>query len=324
LAQLAAGVLGLGSLVAGGRFYAMKQHQRVTTKFFKSLLSTSKNELSKIDYSLMPRGQMIVGIDKRPIKKLNLHSAFKSVALVGDNRSGKTVFLASTVLNEMFPWWYRYLFPPRGLFLTGSQTSSTIDAWLKSQIAPTEKDDPWSAVADLLGQRREEQRVRVFLHTLFKTKLPAFLKPQPAIIVVDQAEELLRAYRADFLVGFYNLVKKARDNDHFRLVLVINTENAVKALQLMNAGNMFTIIQAPKVSREAVVDHYGEGFAKVFDDCDSCIGVALDYMTDKERPKDMAAKEYAAKKKENYVLHNCLTEEISRYEYAKAGIHSQK
>lgn len=67
-------------------------------------------------------------------------------------------------------------------------------AWLKNQIANTENDDPWSAVTDLLGQRRDEQRVRSFLHTLFKTKLPAFLKPQPVIIVVDQAEELLRAY----------------------------------------------------------------------------------------------------------------------------------
>eukprot|EP00981_Chlorochromonas_danica_P014897 scaffold9386_cov154-Ochromonas_danica.AAC.4 len=293
LAQLAIGLL------AGGGFYAVKHHQRATTKFFKSLLATSKHKLSKIDYSVLPRANMHVGIDKEPLKKLNLHSAFKSVALIGDNRSGKTIFLCNT-------------------------KSATVDAWLKNQIATTEKEDPWSAVADLLGQRREEQRVRVFLHTLFKTKLPTFLKPQPAIIVVDQAEELLRAYRAEFLVGFYNLVKEGRDDDLFRLVLVINTENAVKALELMNGGNMFDVITAPKVSREAVVEHYGDEFAKVFDDCDCCIGVALDYVADKKRPKDMTAKEYAALKKEKYASDNCLAVEITREEYTKTGEHVQK
>jgi hypothetical protein len=111
-------------------------------------------------------------------------------------------------------------------------------------------------------------------------------------------------------------------SDLFRLVLVINTENAVKALELMNGGNMFSIIQAAKVSREAVVSQYGEEFAKIFDECDSCIGVALDYVKDEKRPKDMTAKEYAAKKKENYVSDNCLTEEITREEYANEGIHS--
>ena len=323
LAQLAVGVLGLGSLVAGGGLYAVKHHQRATNKFFQSLFDTSQNKLSKINYLVLPRGSMNVGISTETIKRLNLHTAFKSVALIGDNRSGKTIFLSHTVLNEMFPWWYRYLFPPRGLFLTGSQKSATVDAWLKNQIATTEKDDPWSAVADLLGQRRKEQRVRVFLHSLFKSKLYSFLRPQPAIIVVDQAEELLRSYRAEFLVGFYNLVKEARDDDLFRLVLVINTENAVKALELMNGGNMFDVITAPKVSREAVVEHYGDELAKIFDECDCCIGIALDYVADKKRPKDMTAREYAAAKKEKYVKDNCLAVEITREEYTKAGEHAR-
>jgi hypothetical protein len=321
---LAVGVLGLGTLVAGGGLYAVKHHQRATSKFFSSLITTSENELSKIDYSVLPRGQMTVGIGKEPVKRLNLRDAFKSVALVGDNRSGKTIFLSNSILNDMFPWWYRYVFPPRGLFLTGSQESPNIKDWLKSQIATTEKENPWSAMMDLLSQRRQEQRVRLFLAKVFKTKLPSILKPQPAIIVVDQAEELLRAYRADFLVGFYNLAKKGRDNDLFRLVLVINSENAVNALKLMNGGNMFSIVQAPKVSREAVVDKYGEEFAKIFDDCENCIGVALDYLSDEERPKEMPVKEYAAIKREKYTGDNCLIEEISREEYNKAREHSKK
>lgn len=179
-----------------------KHHHRATDKFFQSLLSISKSELSKIDYTVMPRGQMFVGIDKEPIKSLNLHSALKSVALIGDNRSGKTIFLSLTVLNDMFPLWYRYIFPHVVSEVCNSRCLA------QESDCNTEKDNPWPAVMDLLLQRRDEQRMREFLHMLFKTKLPAFLKPQPAIIVVDQAEELLRAYRADFLMGFYNLVKK--------------------------------------------------------------------------------------------------------------------
>lgn len=53
--------------------------------------------------------------------------------------------------------------------VTGTQKSPTIGALLKNQIATTGKDDPWSAAVDLLGQWREEQQVRRFLHTLFWT-----------------------------------------------------------------------------------------------------------------------------------------------------------
>jgi hypothetical protein len=49
---------------------------------------------------------------------------------------------------------------------------------------------------------------------------------------VDQAEELMRAYGADFLVSIYNLVKGARDHKTVQLILVINSENAVKAMRL--------------------------------------------------------------------------------------------
>ena len=329
LAQLAVGVIGLGTLVAGSGFYAVRHHQRATSKFFNSLLITSENKLSKIRYSALPRGQMTVGVGKEPMKKLNLLDAMKSVALIGDNRSGKTIFLANSIMYDMFPvfpWWYRYVFPPRGLFLNGAVNESTMDGWLKNQIATTEKENPWSAVADLLSQRRQEQRVRLFLYKLpaFLNRLPAFLKPQPTIIVVDHAEMLLRAYRADFLVRFLNLAKMCRDTDLLRLVLVIDSENAVNALKLINGGGMFSIVQVPKVSREAVVDQYGKEFAKIFDECDGCIGVAFDYLYDKERLKEMSVKEYAALMKERCSASNWLVEEITRDEYNKARNHSKK
>ena len=84
---------------------------------------------------------------------------------------------------------------------------------------------------------------------------------------------------------------------------------------------MFDVIEAPKVSREAVVEHYGEEFAKIFEECDSCIGIALDYVNDIERTTDMSAKEYALMKKEKYSRDNCLTSEITMEEYANAVEH---
>lgn len=317
VAQLVVGVVGLG-LVSGAGLFAVKYHQRTTKKFFSSLLTASNDNLSKIDYSYLSREPMFDGVGGTPINNIVLRDSFQAVAVIGANRSGKTIFISNYLLDGMFPWWHRIFFPPRGLFLIGNQIHPTIKEWLRNQISTTVKDDPWSAMSDLLTKRRNEQRIRLLLHKVFKTKLPRFLKPQPAIIIVDQAEELLRAYRSNFLVSFYNLAKQARDNDLFRLILVINTENAVKALELMNGGSMFDIIQGPKVSRKAVEKSYGENFAQIFDDCNGCIGVAMDYVADKKRAKAMTAKDFAEMKKRSYLENSCLVEEITREEYFNA------
>ena len=54
------------------------------------------------------------------------------------------------------------------------------------------------------------------------------------------------------------------------------------SLELMNGGNMFDIIQGPKVSRDAVEKSYGVNVAQIFDDCNGCIAVAMDYVSDKK------------------------------------------
>lgn len=144
--------------------------------------------------------------------------------------------------------------------------------------------------------------------------------------MVDQAEELLRAYGADFLVGVYNLVKGARDHKTVQLILVINSENAVKSLKLMNGGNVFDIIYAPKVTRNAVVKEYGEEFAKIFDACDSCLGVALDYVRDKVNNPEIipSAKDYATMSRNAYTQGHCLLSEITREAYEEARDHKKK
>jgi hypothetical protein len=140
--------------------------------------------------------------------------------------------------------------------------------------------------------------------------------PQPTttIIILDQAEELMRKFRGKFLVKFYSLAKEGRDNDTFRLVLIINTENAVVLLKLLNGGNMFEIVRAPMVSKDAVTNYLGEDFAQIFEDCNSCIGVAQDFVTEKP---SVSAKEFFNTRKQQYEQNNCLLRPISRAEYNK-------
>ena len=77
---------------------------------------------------------------------------------------------------------------------------------------------------------------------------------------------------------------------------------------------MFDVIRAPKVSRDEILKNYGEEFTKIFDDCDGCIGVAMDYQNNPENNENMTAKEYSQLKKKENVDLNCLTEEITREE----------
>ena len=303
IAQLAVGVAGL-AFVGLFSITALQYRQRATNKFLSSLLSLSKFNVSKID-TYYPR---------HSTEKLNIIGAYRSVAIIGDNRSGKTTLISHSILHEMFPWWSRFFFPPRGLFLEGDQKHATIDDWLKNQLATNNKEDPMGSVLDLVLKRYVEQRIRFFLYTLFGERLPRLLKPQPTIIIVDQAEELLRKYRGKFLVEFYKLAKKGRDTDAFRLVLIINTENAVESLKLINGGNMFEVVRAPKVTKDAVLRYHGKEFAQIFEDCDNCIGIAEDFVTEKP---SVSAREFFNMRKQQYERDSCLLQAISRAEYNK-------
>jgi hypothetical protein len=102
LAQLAVGMIGLGAVAAGGGLYVARYHQRATSKFVNSLVSMSRMELAEVGTSILPRGHMTIGIMKEPMKKLNLRDAFRAVALIGDHRSGKTVFLSHVISTTWF------------------------------------------------------------------------------------------------------------------------------------------------------------------------------------------------------------------------------
>lgn len=279
-------------------------------KVLQSLLSYCKLALAK-------NGHKVLARDSLP--ELDVVNASKAVILVGDRRSGKSVFLADNIANKMYPWWHRLFFPVRGVYLNGCEAfrSSTIDSWLRNQIGPTEKPDPFYGLWDLVREWRRGQRVRQFLHEVFNANLPSFLLPQPVFIVVDDAEGLLCVHRAACLSAFHQLIREAKDNDLIRLVFIVNTENAVKSMQLVGS-EMYDVFKVPGVSEKAVAEQFGDEFAKNFVDCDSSIGITLDY--DREASKDMTAKAYSQMRKENFRELSMLSLKtvISEEEYRKA------
>lgn len=254
------------------------------------------------------------GINPRQsTEQLDISGAYKSIAIVGGNRSGESTFISRKILHDMFPWWYRIFVIPRGIYLKGSRDSGTAEEWLRSQLATYDKENPMASLLDLIAIHHRQQRIRILLQKSFGDYLPRLLRPQPAIIIVDQAEELLRVYRCEFLEQFYLLVKEARDHNSHRLVLIINTEYALKALKLLNGGNLFDFVQAPMVSKDAVMKEYDGTFVQVFEDCENCSGTALDFVTNNP---PMSAKDYHNMTKAIYENTNCLLDPITFEEYA--------
>lgn len=129
----------------------------------------------------------------------------------------------------------------------------------------------------------------------------------------------MRRYGGEFLTAFYPLFKQARDDINvFKLVLIVNSENAIESLKLMNGGDMVEPLQVPKVAREAVVNEFGEDFGTIFDQCNHCIGIALDYAKEKRRSTtSLTDSEYYQKRKESYAASCNLIAPISRAEHTK-------
>lgn len=118
--------ISLVGLALVGYFAAKSYHQRKKNVFFPSAsLLTLRHNLTNMYLS---RGPIFVGTSNTPIKSLD---SLKAFAIVGANRSGKTVFISNYILS---PWLFRFFCPPRGLYLSGDIQYSTADDWLRSKF----------------------------------------------------------------------------------------------------------------------------------------------------------------------------------------------
>jgi hypothetical protein len=123
----------------------------------------------------------------------------------------------------------------------------------------------------------------LLFRTLGKQLLPNWLQPQPSIIVVDQAEELLRKHRAEFLRSFHPLIKEARDCNYFKLVFVVNSEVAVKSFEAFSDSSLYIVANAAAPDRTSVENVMRQEFPRmdslpIYDKCGGNLGAAIDYL----------------------------------------------
>lgn len=330
-------VLGLG--VTALATAAVVRH-RGTSKFSNLLIKRAKAQLSGVDY--VERGQpTLIQLSRREELRINtssveLFSLDRAILLKGPHRSG-TVFCAYNVLFEnllfkfmagktvalsrhilqSFPPITRSLFPPRGLYLLGDQQHNSMHSWLQQQLSTLGKDDAKGTLMDLVLDRYDAQPIRgMLLRTFGPTWLPRMLHPQPSIIIIDQAEELLRKHRGEFLSFFYLLIKEARDCAYFKLVFVINSEAAVHSFQVLNGGTLFVEVSAPQPDEVDVQRILGEEFAGVFLQCGKNLGITADYFNCRDpEEKKLRPDEFYEKKRKQYIDLYAVLEPVTKTEF---------
>jgi hypothetical protein len=232
------------------------------------------------------------------------------------------VFLARLILHDWYPWWFRVFSPPRGFFLQGNQSSTSTLEWLRTEIASSSSENPVASLTDLVKNRNEEQRFRGAMFSIFGDILPKILRPQPSLVIIDQAEELICAHRADFLLTVSPLVKLCRDRPStLQLIFVVNSDAAVQSLDALNGGTLFTLVQCPKPSYDDVVVSFGadEQFVDIFRKLDSCIGLVYDYFRDHKDSE--SPEQYLLRKRRSYLDIIQVVKEVSREELAKEAHH---
>lgn len=294
---------GSGVVAAGVKWH----NKRAAVKFYSSLMCISKTTMS----DSYPYVQREISV-----------SSYSNHAVIfqGPYRSGKTTFLAHSIL-QWYPWYLRPLFPPCGVFLQGNQTKESTLEWLKTQLSSTSAEDPVGSLVDLIGKRTEKQRFRVFLHTKFGDKLPMFLKPQPSLVIIDQAEELIRCYRTDFLRQIEPLVKYTRDKPHsLQLMFIVNSDTAVKSLESLNGGDLFINKQMPRPSLDAVrtAFQHSKECVDAFEKLDSCIGITHAYLQTKNVNNELKPAEFLQSYLSSYQETHGVLEVVSKSELAAA------
>jgi hypothetical protein len=94
------------------------------------------------------------------------------------------------------------------------------------------------------------------------------MQPAPPIVVVDQLEELMKRFPAESLAWINQMTNAHVRDNKMRLILVVNSEDAVKSIQGLNQGTRWKVCTLGKVDKPPdTID------AKYFADCDSNIGL---------------------------------------------------
>lgn len=190
-------------------------------------------------------------------------------------------------------------------------------SWLKQQVSTLGKDDGKGTLMDLALDRYDEQKLRgMLMRTFGPAWLPKLLQPQPSIIIIDQAEELLRKHRAEFLSFFYLLIKEARDCSYFKLIFVINSDEAVQSFQVLNGGTLFVEVSAPEPDEADVQRILGPEFAAIFRKCGKNLGITADYFNCRDpEEKKLSPDKFYEKKKKQYTDLYAVLKPVTKTEF---------
>ena len=204
----------------------------------------------------------------RPVVKFDLNPyqlihPRRALILQGRNQEGKT-----TLLRECIPWWRRFgPFAYRGLYLNGAQGKGveTFEKWLTTEMfgATTTRG---CEIAFNLVQYSESQ---VFRSVLERVGLP--IAPKPAIVVVDQFEELLKRFPVQALDWANTLTNQHTRDNLTRVIFVCNSDAGSQTLLNLNQGTRFDRVIMEQVSGQGVIGLIGLD-KELFQNCSGNIG----------------------------------------------------
>ena len=176
----------------------------------------------------------VVPMDTRPYAALNEDRA---LILQGRNKDGKT-----TLLRTSLPWWHRFgPLAHYGLYLNGEAGTGveSFAQWQTTQLSGL-TTTAGGELQMMLRQYRESQWLRSRLQLL---KLP--VAPKPAIVLVDQFEELLKRYPSQALDWANFLTNQHVRFGLARVIFVVNSDKGTRTLLNLNQGDRFDVLVMP-------------------------------------------------------------------------------
>ena len=197
------------------------------------------------------RSAPIIMFNLKPYQQL---TEDRALILQGRNQEGKT-----TLLRESIPWYRR--FGPLafdGTYLNGAEGRGvdSFEKWQTTQMFGLTMT-AGSEIKYTLVQYRNKQWIRGVLEGV---GLP--IAPKPAIVLVDQFEELLKRYPVQALDWANTLTNQHTRDGLARVIFVCNSDAGSKTLLNLNQGTRFDRMIMEQASGEGVVGLDKEFFKK--------------------------------------------------------------
>jgi len=163
----------------------------------------------------------------------------RSHALIiqGRNKEGKTTLLARAI-----PW-FRRRGPNawKGIVFDGAKAGEfdSFATWHSAQMFGRATKELATDLEAILLAYRERQWARVFLGGFAES-----FAPEPAYVIVDQFEELVRKYPVQALAWANNLTNSQTRNGLARVFFVVHSSNATQSLTNLDQGKRFDVLRS--------------------------------------------------------------------------------